>query len=69
MELEGTVENGVIIPDDAIALPEGTRVRIEAVKPPNQTFAERYSEFCGAVEGPADLATQHEHYRLGPPKR
>ena len=28
MELEGVVQNGVIVPDDAAALPEGTRVRI-----------------------------------------
>ena len=29
MTLEGTVVNGVIVPDDAAALPEGSRVRIE----------------------------------------
>jgi hypothetical protein len=28
MELQGVVHNGVIVPDDATALPEGTRVRI-----------------------------------------
>ena len=28
MELEGVVHNGVIVPDDATALAEGTRVRI-----------------------------------------
>ena len=28
MELEGIVHDGVIVPDDANALPEGTRVRI-----------------------------------------
>ena len=31
MELEGVVHNGVIVPDDAMALPEGTRVRISPV--------------------------------------
>ena len=70
MELEGTMENGVIVPDDATALPEGTRVRIEAIPPAKVlTFAERYGKFCGAVEGPTDLAAQHDHYRLGTPKR
>lgn len=35
MELEGVVQNGVIVPDDASALPEGTRVRIiPAATPP-----------------------------------
>jgi hypothetical protein len=71
MELEGVVHNGVIVPDDATALPEGTRVRItpaptETVKP----FGQRFAQFKGAVPGlPADLAEQHDHYRLGTPKR
>lgn len=29
MTLAGTVTNGVIVPDDGAALPEGSRVRIE----------------------------------------
>ena len=75
MELEGVVQNGVIVPDDATALPEGTRVRItpspaEAPKVETpKSFGERYAEFCGAIEAPEDLAAQHDHYRLGTPKR
>jgi hypothetical protein len=71
MELEGVVHNGVIVPDDAAALPEGTRVRIipapiEKPKP----FGERFAQFKGAVPDlPADLAKQHDHYRLGTPKQ
>ena len=43
MELEGVVHNGVIVPDDADALAEGTRVRIipepvEKAKPFGQRF-------------------------------
>jgi hypothetical protein len=34
-----------------------------------KTFGERYKQFLGAIEGPSDLASQHEHYRLGTPKR
>lgn len=71
MEIEGVVHNGVIVPDDAVALSEGTRVRIIPVpveKP--KSFGERYAEFKGAALGlPTDLANQHEHYRLGTPKR
>jgi len=71
MELEGVVRNGVIVPDDAAALPEGTRVRITPApleKP--RPFGERFAQFKGAVPGlPADLAAQHDHYRLGTPKR
>jgi hypothetical protein len=60
MEIEGVVHNGVIVPDDATALPEGTRVRItpEPVEEP-KSFGERFAQFKGAVPGlPADLAGQ-----------
>jgi hypothetical protein len=43
MEVEGVVHNGVIVPDDATALPEGARVRISpapAEKP--KTFGDQH---------------------------
>jgi hypothetical protein len=71
MEIEGVVHGGVVVLDNGTALPEGTRVRI--VIPTverTQTFGERYARFKGAAEGlPSDLAKQHDHYRLGTPKR
>ena len=71
MELEGVVRNGVIVPDDGAALPEGTRVRIIVARLEQpKTFGERFAQFKGAASGlPADLAEQHDHYRLGTPKR
>lgn len=71
MELEGVVHNGVVIPDDAAALPEGMRVRISPGPPEKpKHFGERFAEFKGAVPDlPDDLAEQHDHYRLGTPKR
>lgn len=72
MELEGVVHNGVVVPDDPAALQEGTRVRIEPVPPPKSEtpFGKRFDRFKGAVADlPADLAGQHDHYRLGTPKR
>lgn len=71
MELEGVVHDGVIVPDDASALPEGARVRIIVQRPSEpQAFGQRFAQFKGAVPGlPTDLASQHEHYRLGTPKR
>ena len=71
MELEGVVHNGVIVPDDAAALAEGTRVTIAPVVGENPTpFGQRFAQFKGAVTGlPADLAQQHDHCRLGTPKR
>lgn len=69
MEITGIVHNGVIIPDDASALVEGTQVRILANEAEPKTFGERYAQFKGTIDGPEDLAAQHEHYRLGTPKR
>jgi hypothetical protein len=71
MELEGVVHNGVIVPDDATVLPEGTRMRITPATAENpKPFGERFAPFKGAASGlPADLAVQHDHYRLGAPKR
>jgi len=71
MELEGVVHNGVIVPDDNTGLAEGARVRI-TIAPSNKQkpFGERFAQFKGAAAGlPADLAAQHDHYRLGTPKR
>lgn len=71
MELEGVVHNGVIVPDDAQALAEGMRVRIEPL-PVGQpaTFGQLFGDLViEAPDLPADLAAQHDHYRLGKPKR
>ena len=71
MEMEGVVRNGVIVPDAELALPEGARVRI-SIAPDDATkpFGQRFARFKGAVpELPADMAKQHDHYRLGTPKR
>lgn len=71
MVVEGVVHNGVIVPDDATPLAEGMRVRITPAPEKKPTsFGERFAEFKGAIPGlAADLAEQHEHYRLGTPKR
>lgn len=71
MELEGVVQGGVVVPDEAGALTEGMRVRIRPAAPEKpKPFGERFAEFKGAISDlPADLASQHDHYRLGTPKR
>jgi hypothetical protein len=50
------VHNGVIIPDDAAALTDGTRVRITPASPDKpKSFGERFAVFKGAATGlPAD---------------
>lgn len=71
MDLEGVVHDGVVIPDDSTSLTEGMRVRISPVpQDAARPFGERFARFKGAISGlPADLAAQHEHYRLEKPKR
>lgn len=71
MKLEGVVHNGVIVPDQTTSLTEGMRVRITPVpREEAKPFGERFAQFKGAIpELPADLAAQHDHYRLGTPKR
>jgi hypothetical protein len=71
MKLEGVVHNGVIVPDDSQVLSEGTRVRIEPVNAEKKaTFGELFGDLVAdCAELPTDLAAQHDHYRLGTPKR
>ena len=71
VEFEGVVHNGVVVPNDATVLEEGARVLIRAAPPEKpKPFGERYAQFKGAIPGlPEDLAKQHDHYRLGTPKR
>ena len=70
---EGTVHNGVIVPDDATNLVEGTRMTCAPLapqEPPRKSFRERYGDLMVEhPELPTDLAAQHDHYRLGTPKR
>ena len=70
MEINGIVHDGVIVPDDATKLTEGMRVVITALPHKAASFGERFAQFKGAIPDlPSDLAEQHEHYRLGTPKR
>jgi hypothetical protein len=70
MELEGTVQNGVIVVDSPDPLPEGTKVKI-VVEPPGEpsrkpTLGERLLKHAGTVPDlPQDMAEQHDHYLHG----
>lgn len=73
MTYEGHVENGVIVLDGAVALEEGTRVRIEisthADKVRRPTLAQRFSAVIGqAKDMPADLSENHDYYVQNPPE-
>ncbi len=76
MSLQGHVENGVVVFDEAMSLPDGTLVRVEpvAVAPgntlPGKTLAERFKNVIGAgVDLPEDVAKNHDHYLHGTPKQ
>lgn len=69
MVIEGRIENGVVVFDQPVSLPNGTPVRVEIV-PAGKTLAERYKNVIGAgVDLPEDMAKQHDHYLHGTPKQ
>jgi hypothetical protein len=71
MTLDGTVRDGIIVLENGVQIPAGTRVQVVVADEP----AERPSllsllKLAGAVKGlPADFAAQHDHYIHGTPKR
>jgi hypothetical protein len=80
MELEGVVQNGVIVPQGECPLPEGTKVRYAPTEgpvpqgPPRATVWDRMRQFARESEQepcdlPADYAINHDHYLHGAPKR
>ena len=78
---EGVIVNGRVEPDVPTDLPEGTRVRCEAVPqvaPPDPPAAEKpltslnlfLLSLAGQAKGlPPDMAENHDHYIHGTKKR
>ncbi|MBW3541068.1 MAG: hypothetical protein KY476_12435 [Planctomycetes bacterium] len=78
MTFHGHVENGVVVVDDSVQLPEGAAVRIEVVEaePAAETvettepLSEILLRYAGKAVGlPSDMARNHDHYLYGTPKR
>jgi hypothetical protein len=76
MSLEGHIHNGAVVFDEPVALPEGTKVRVEivpaAASPVRQecTLLERLAPFVGILDDlPEDTSIHHDHYLYGTPKR
>lgn len=62
MSFEGRIQNGVVVFDEAIAVPEGTPVRVEVIEPARKTLAERFKDVIGSgVDLPQDLANHCLH--------
>lgn len=70
MTYRGHIENGLVVLDEAVVLPEGTKVRVEALGKPPRTLAEQFRDVIGCISDlPSDMAENHDHYIHGTPKR
>ncbi len=70
MTYRGHVENGVIVLDEPADLPEGASVRVELTDDERRpTQADKLRHVIGTIDGPPDLARNHDHYAHGKPKR
>lgn len=76
MAYMGHVENGAIVLDEPVALPDGAAVKIELAVLPGvaedsgRSFAERFAEVLGKAQSlPEDAAENHDHYLYGAAKR
>ena len=76
MAYRGQVKNGVVVLEGNPPLPEGTRVRVEAVQSPAETPPQTPNvwdgllELAGTAEGlPPDASQNIDHYLYGLPKR
>ena len=79
MAFEGTIVNGQVVFDEPSALADGTRVDVTPAATPvegeSKSHASRSSlaallAFAGVIDDlPPDMSLNHDHYRLGVPKR
>lgn len=78
MVYPGRVQNGVIVLDQGVRIPDGTPVSVEvahvgeATTPGDEipSLLERLSSVVGAAEGlPPDAAANVDHYFYGHPRR
>jgi hypothetical protein len=78
MVYDGHVENGLVVVDAPVTLPDGTKVKVE-IPPaageelPEESLPTLYQQLAplvGAAKGlPADLARNHDHYLHGQPRK
>jgi hypothetical protein len=78
MTYPGHVQNGAVILDEAIDLPEGARVTVALAEESASllddlslpSLYDQFQSFMGAAEGlPDDLALNHDHYLHGQPRK
>lgn len=84
MTVPGHIENGQVVLDSLLNVPNGTRVVISVeirdkkgagangaqVEASHPTLAERFGNIMGVIDDlPEDMAENHDHYLHGTPKR
>lgn len=71
MSFAGHIQDGKVVFDEPVSLPDGTVVRVEPVEPHRRRrLADRYKNAIGAaVNLPEDMARNHDHYLHGTPKQ
>jgi len=72
MTYRGHVENGAVVLDESVSLPEGAEVRVEllAEKGGEPTLREVLLKYAGKAKGlPTDAARNLDHYLYGAPKQ
>ena len=67
---EGTVQNGMVILDKRVLIPDGTRVRVTILAEAGKPTLLGLLGLAGTVNDmPPDFAAEHDHYIHGTPKR
>jgi hypothetical protein len=78
MTYQGHIEKGVVVFDESVSLPDGTKVQVvlppsgEAAEPKEEspTLYDRLKPFIGRAKGlPRDASVNHDHYLYGMPKK
>jgi hypothetical protein len=71
MTCKGKVQGGGVVLEPGVHLPEGAVVRIEPLETTNDLDRLRKGllDIAGTVNGPPDLARNHDHYIHGTPKK
>jgi len=80
MTYQGHVENGAVVLDEPVTLPDGAKVEVAIVKdtpPPHdgKSFAEWVVDLANSIpeedvkQMPTDGSVNHDHYLYGAPKR
>ena len=71
MTYRGHVENGLVVLDDPVTLPNGASVQVDLVEEEaGATLYERLKSVIGKAQGlPPDASQNVDHYLYGQPKQ